>query len=227
MSDVRFLPASESALLVDFAAPHSEIRPDTIQRVHRLVHLLDHSPLPGILELTPSYTSLLIEFSTPTLTLEDVQSHVSFCLEQIGHIELPAAETREVPVFYGGEYGPDLGWVADHLRLTISQLVQAHCETIFTVAFFGFLPGFAYLEGWPAKYSVPRLDSPRLQVPAGSVALAGVQCGIYPQLSPGGWRLLGRTPLPLIDPNSPSFSPFSLGMKIRFYPANPSQWNRK
>ncbi len=227
MSEVQFLPASESALLVQFASSAAELRPDTIQRVHRLLSLLDHSPLPGMIEFTPSYASILVEFSVNALTMEDVESHIRFCLEQIGQIELAPQETKEIPVFYGGEYGPDLGWVAEQLRMTISQVVELHCETVFTVAFFGFVPGFAYLEGWPAKHAVPRLDSPRLQVAAGSVGLAGVQCGIYPKVSPGGWRLLGRTPLALVDPQSATFSPFALGMKLRFYPANPQSWAKR
>ncbi len=222
--ELRFVAANEAALLVEFVDTKAEIRLDTVQRVHRLVALLDRAQRRGIRELTPSYSSLLIEFDPLALSLAGAEEHVRFCLEQLGQVELPALEQKEVPVFYGGEYGEDLGWAAERLRMTASQLVEAHCETIFTVAFFGFLPGFAYLEGWPAKYALPRLDSPRAKVPKGSVALAGGQCGIYPQESPGGWRLIGRTPLELVDPGREEFSPFSLGMKLRFFPANPQTW---
>jgi KipI family sensor histidine kinase inhibitor len=221
MSEVQFRPASESALMVDFGG---DIRLETVQKVHRLLALLDRAHQPGIRELTPSYSSLLVEFNPLELTMESAESHVRFCLEQIGQIELPPADQIEVPVFYGGEYGPDLPQIAERLRMTATQLVEIHCTQIFTVAFFGFLPGFAYLEGWPSKYAVPRLDTPRPKVPAGSVGLAGAQCGIYPRESPGGWRILGRSPLEIVNAQSPTFCRFSLGAKLRFYPANPQTW---
>ncbi len=221
MTTPTFRPASEAALLVDFGP---EIRLETILKVHRLLALLDRAHQPGIRELTPSYSTLLIEFNPLAITQDDTESHVRFCLEQIGQIELPPPDQIEVPVFYGGDYGPDLPYLAEGLRMTATQLVELHTTQIFTVAFFGFLPGFAYLEGWPSKYSVPRLDTPRPKVPSGSVGLAGAQCGIYPRESPGGWRLLGRSPMPIIDPQSSTFCRFTLGAKLRFYPANPSTW---
>ncbi|MEJ1938482.1 carboxyltransferase domain-containing protein, partial [Nostoc sp. NIES-2111] len=157
MNGLQFRPASEAALLVDFGG---DIRLETVQKVHRLLALLDRAHQPGIGELTPSYSSLLVEFNPLLISSEAVESHVRFCLEQIGQIELPPADQIEVPVFYGGEYGPDLPWVAERLKLSVSQLVEIHCAQIFTVAFFGFLPGLPALEGWPSKYAVPRLDSP-------------------------------------------------------------------
>jgi KipI family sensor histidine kinase inhibitor len=218
MPEILFRTASESALLLDFGG---DIRLETIQKVHRLVALLDRAHQPGIRELTPSYSTLLVEFNPLELTAEGAESHVRFCLEQIGQIELPPPEQIEVPVWYGGAFGPDLGHVAERLKLSASQLVEFHSNQLFTVAFFGFLPGFAYLEGWPPQYAIPRLAQPRPKVPAGSVALAGAQCGIYPRESPGGWHLIGRTPLAVLDPASPTFCRFSLGAKLRFYPAKP------
>ncbi|WP_035958808.1 5-oxoprolinase subunit B family protein [Bryobacter aggregatus] len=223
--DVSFRQACEAAVLVEFGSGQgSEVRPDIVQRVHRLVALLDRSTVPGIEEITPSYSNLLIEFDPLQLSPENVEEHVRFCLEQIGQIELPIPQQMEVPVFYGGEYGPDLHSSADLLKMSVSQLVQAHCDQTYSVAFFGFLPGFAYLQGWPAKWSLSRLSTPRTKVVAGSVAIAGVQTGIYPTESPGGWRILGRTPLKVIDTARTNFSLFSIGAQIRFYPSNPSAW---
>jgi inhibitor of KinA len=226
MSDtLQFVPASEGALLVDFCAGSSgEIRLDVVQRIHRLVALLDLSPVDGIEELTPAYSTLLVEYDPSKIAARNVEDHLRFCMDQVGNIELPAPQQLEVPVFYGGEYGPDLPFCADRLGMSISQLVEAHCEAVYSVAFFGFLPGFAYLLGWPAKWALPRMDSPRQKVPAGSVALAGAQCAIYPSDSPGGWRILGRTPAKVIDLNRPQFSLFSIGAQVRFYPSNPSAW---
>lgn len=222
MMTPTFRLASEAAILVDFGT--NEIRWEIVQRIHRLVAILDLSPLDGIEELTPAYSTLLVEFNPLLLESERVIDHLRFCMEEIGNIELPVAQQLEIPVFYGGEYGPDLIPAAERLNLTVSQLVQAHCDQIYTVAFFGFLPGFAYLSGWLQKYSMPRKDTPRPKVPAGSVAVAGVQCGIYPVESPGGWQILGRTPVKVIDVTRDQFSLFSIGAQVRFYPSNPSAW---
>jgi KipI family sensor histidine kinase inhibitor len=225
MDSPQFLIASEAAILLEFGTgQQNDLRPELIQRIHRLVSLLDLSPLEGIEEYTPAYSSLLVEFDPVQLQPRDVIDHIQFCMEQIGQIELPAPQQLEIPVFYGGEYGPDLPYCADRLGMSVSQLVQAHCEQTYSVAFFGFLPGFPYLFGWPAKWSMPRLDAPRPKVPAGSVALAGSQCGIYPSESPGGWRILGRTPAKIIDTQRSQFSLFTIGAQIRFYPSNPSAW---
>jgi inhibitor of KinA len=225
IENLRFVRASEAALLVEFGDGLSgEIRPEVVQRIHRLVALLDLSPLDGILDLTPAYSSLLVEFDALRVEEERVIEHVRFCLEQIGQIELPAAQTLEIPVFYGGEYGPDLPFCAERLGMSVSQMVEAHCNQLYSVAFFGFLPGFAYLMGWPQKWAMPRLDSPRAKVVAGSVAIAGAQCGIYPSSSPGGWRILGRTPAKVIDLDRKDFSLFPIGAQVRFYPSSPSAW---
>ncbi len=225
MDSPQFLIASEAAILVEFSTNQpNDLRPEIVQRIHRLVSLLDLSPLAGMEEYTPAYSSLLVEFDPTRLNAQDVIDHIQFCLEQIGQIELPAPQQLEIPVFYGGEYGPDLSFCADRFGMSVSQLVEAHCSQIYSVAFFGFLPGFAYLFGWPSKWSMPRLDSPRPKVPAGSVALAGSQCGIYPSESPGGWRILGRTPAKIIDTQRSQFSLFMIGAQIRFYPSNPSAW---
>lgn len=218
-------PASERSLLIRFSEfTDLTVSRETVQRVHRLVALLDRSSLPGILQLTPAYSSLLIEFNPLHLRLTDLIEHIHFCMERIGHVELPAPAQMEIPVFYGGQYGPDLAICAESLNMSVSQLVEAHCAQTFSVAFFGFLPGFAYLEGWPSQWALPRLDSPRPKVPRGSVAIAGVQAGIYPVESPGGWRLLGQTPLAVIDTARPNFSLFDLGAQLRFYPSNPAAW---
>lgn len=225
MDSPQFLVANEAAILIEFGIGlPNELRLDIVQRIHRLVAILDLSPLAGIEEYTPAYSSLLVEFDPVQLTAKEVMEHIQFCMEQIGQIELPATQQLEIPVFYGGEYGPDLPFCADRLGMSISQFVEAHCEQTYSVAFFGFLPGFSYLFGWPSKWSMPRLDSPRPKVPAGSVGLAGSQCGIYPCESPGGWRILGRTPAKMIDTQRSQFSLFTIGAQIRFYPSNPSAW---
>jgi inhibitor of KinA len=222
---MTFREASERAVLVEFASPtESEIQPDRVERIHRLVALLDRAQLYAIQELTPAYNSLLVEYDPIHLSCRDLIEHIRFCAEDVGEVELVTPQKLEIPVFYGGEFGPDLPWCAERLNMTVSELVEAHCNQLYRVSFFGFLPGFAYLSGWPAKWSLPRLDTPRTRVPAGSVALAGSQAGIYPIDSPGGWRILGRTPMSMIEAGKVPFARLELGATIRFYPSSPSAW---
>lgn len=222
MGKIDVLPAGESALLLDFSSYQAqESRSATTSRIHRLVNILDQETNSPIRELTPSYTALLVEFDSETTNAADIEKHLRFCSEKIGEIQLPPRPSYEIPVAYGGAYGPDLGWVADYLRMSVSQVVELHCSVSFSVSFYGFRPGFAYLDGWPAANSLPRLDSPRPSVPKGSVALAGTQCGIYPSPSPGGWRLIGQTPLSVFVPGNQSFCRWELGATLRFYPVRP------
>ncbi|HDX8346010.1 TPA: 5-oxoprolinase subunit PxpB [Aeromonas dhakensis] len=129
-------------------------------------------------------------------------------------------KVREVviPVFYGGEDGPDLDVVARHTAMTPTEVIEAHCKAVYTVFFLGFQPGFAYLGGLPTCLETPRLATPRLIVPAGSVGIGGVQTGIYPQASPGGWNLIGRSELDLFDPTRDSPSLLLPGDLVHFSP---------
>jgi len=191
----RFSPLGDSALLLTFGAV---IDPAVNDRVHHMAHCIAMSGLAGILGVVPSYTALGVHFDPR------VWDHGSLerALQELGAARAGAVPLRTVviPVCYGGEDGPDLGAVAAHCGLTPAQVIARHSQGVYRVHFLGFAPGFPYLGGLDPALATPRRATPRTQVPRGSVGIAGGQTGIYPLETPGGWQLIGRTPLALFDP---------------------------
>ena len=187
-------------------------------RVHALCARLRDQRLPWLRDLVPAYASLGVFFDPLRADADDVRD----CLLRQLHgstrdvADSPFGAAVEIPVTYGGEFGADLDAAAAELGLSAETLVQRHAATVYTVAMIGFAPGFPYLSGLDPALALPRLATPRPQVPAGSVAVGGSQTGIYPRASPGGWRLLGRTPLRLFDPSRAEPSVLAPGDRVRF-----------
>lgn len=208
----RFLPAGECALSVEFPP---EISPETNQRVRALLSALDRESPTGLLDLVPSYRALLILYDPLELEYERLVALVEELLEG-GCSSAAPSRYVTLPVCYGTEFGPDLPDVAQSAGLTIDEVIAIHSATEYLVYFLGFAPGFPYLGGLDARLHTPRLPRPRTRVPAGSVGIGGEQTGVYSLPTPGGWRLLGRTPVPLYNPASPE--PFLLraGDRLRF-----------
>ncbi len=154
----------------------------------------------GVGEVVPAYASLVVHFDLMRIDYDAVVGWIRAQLEGLDERSLPAPRRVEIPVLYGGAYGPDLDFVARHNGLTPAEVVAIHSAGEYPVYMLGFMPGFPYLGGLDARITAPRLESPRSRVPAGSVGIAGSQTGIYPLDSPGGWRLIGWTPLRLFDP---------------------------
>ena len=209
----RFQRASDHSLLVSFG--------DRISRKHhnsiaRLLARLREEPNPATLNLHPAYASLLISFNPLVAHPSLFEEYVHALVDRLQSVELPPARAIEMPVCYEPEFSPDLDFVAGYAGLTAAEVVRRHCSPEYLVYFIGFAPGFAYMGDLPRELTVPRLPTPRLTVPAGSVALGGQQTGIYSISSPGGWRIIGRTPVRLFDPdgNKPTF--LQLGDVVRF-----------
>jgi KipI family sensor histidine kinase inhibitor len=192
--------------------------------VRAAVLALADDPLAGVDEVTPGYASILIRFDPLRTDPDELARRLAARLATVGEHVPPPPRLVEVPVCYGGEYGPDLDAVASHCGLSPSEVIAAHSGAEYGVAFLGFAPGFPYLTGLPPRLQVPRRATPRLRVPAGSVAIAAGQAGIYPQESPGGWQLLGRTPLPLLQLGPTPRTRLQLGDRVRFVPLSPSDW---
>ncbi len=193
---MQIIRCSDSSLLAKFG---DSISPEANAHALRLFASLARRRDDRILNLHPAYASLLIDFDPLRAThteIEDVVRHADASSET----SQVASEVHIIPVCYGGEFGPDLEQVSTELNLTPEQVIEAHTRSAYYVYFIGFSPGFAYMGGLPPELELSRLASPRKSVPAGSVAIAGKQAGIYPQSSPGGWRLLGRTPVTLFNP---------------------------
>jgi inhibitor of KinA len=210
----RILPAGDQAILLELGA---EIDPAINRRVHAWVRRAGHQKIPGIGELIPSYCSVLIYYDPFLLSFSQAAQWVQSLLadEAVGD-EVPFV-LKEVPVLYGGEFGPDLQFVAQHNTISPEEVIRLHTSQTYLVYVVGFSPGFSAMGVVPPEIQAPRLANPRTKVPAGSVGIGGKQTGIYAVESPGGWQLIGRTPLLLFDleKDPPSF--FQAGDHCRFY----------
>jgi inhibitor of KinA len=211
---VEIRPASDRALLVSFG---DEITIEAHREVRRLLAALEHRP-PGILNLHPAYASVLIDFDPRRRTHDEVTVLVRERMAADAPTAADDPRLIEIPVCYGGEFGPDLASVAEHARLTPEQVIELHSSASYLVYFLGFSPGFPYLGGLPENLATPRLPAPRKRVPAGSVAIGGSQTGVYPMESPGGWRIIGRTSLRLFDPDASPPALLRAGDTVRFIP---------
>ncbi|TQM12783.1 KipI family sensor histidine kinase inhibitor [Pseudoxanthomonas sp. 3HH-4] len=219
MSGPRIEPLGDDALLVRFG---DGIDDDTNQRVHALARHLRHLAPVWLRDLVPAYASLGVFFDSTCMSGDDPHDVVAKAM--VGWAELPTplenatATLHEIPVCYGAGFGEDLATAARELGLEEAELIARHSAPHYRVAMIGFAPGFPYLLGLDPGLALPRLATPRARVPAGSVAVGGAQTGIYPHASPGGWRLLGRTPLVLFDAQRDVPSLLLPGDEIRFVP---------
>jgi len=223
MGAVRMLAAGEQGLVVEFG---NAIDPAVNARIHRLARALAERVLEGVIESVPTYRSLLVLFDPLVLPRERLVSEVEELLAAPAIEEVSGAggNTVELPVLYGGEFGPDLDFVARHNGLSAEEVFAIHSSAAYLVYMLGFTPGFPYLGGMSSRIATPRLPSPRGKVPSGSVGIAGNQAGVYPLESPGGWRLIGRTPLRLFD--LAAERPFLLapGDVVRFRPVDEEEY---
>jgi len=210
-------PASDRSLLVSLGAEISE-------EAHRRVSLLCRrlGGIRGILNLHPAFASILIDFDPRLRSHAEMEALVRRRMdaesEAAGAEAGPPARVLEVPVCYGGQYGPDLEDVARHCGLDAARVVELHAAAEYLVYFVGFSTCFPYLGGLPAELATPRLSAPRKHVPEGSVAIGGSQAGVYPLASPGGWRLIGRTSLRLFDREATPPGLLRMDDRVRFRP---------
>ena len=187
----------ESALLLDLADAPSR---DVARRVHAAAAVLEAANPEGLRNVTPGLTTLLVEFDPLAVDRPVLEVAVAHAAEAATvPSDRPAARRRTIPVVYGGEFGPDLDDVARLTGLTVAQVAERHAASVLEVYLLGFSPGFAYMGDLPPELKVPRLATPRTTTPAGAVAITGRYSGIYPIAAPGGWRVIGRTPLRLFD----------------------------
>ncbi|MGN1074476.1 MAG: 5-oxoprolinase subunit PxpB [Eubacteriales bacterium] len=215
MDDIRFLPCGDQALAVEFG---NAIDPGINARVCGLARLLAETPVPGIRETVPTFRSLLICYDPGVLPYKKLVRTLKPLLARAGAASTGTRRVVELPVCYGGRYGEDLPDVAAHAGLSEDEVVRRHAGTEYLIYMLGFLPGFAYLGGLDPAIAVPRLSSPRTRIPAGSVGIGGEQTGVYPLDSPGGWRLIGTTPVKPYDPGREEPIMYRAGDYIRFVP---------
>ncbi|ASJ12893.1 5-oxoprolinase subunit PxpB [Thermococcus thioreducens] len=216
---MKFKPLGDSALLVSFG---EVIYEEVNDRIHSLAKAIEKAGFEWLMEVVPAYSSLLVVYDPIKTSYTQVEDAVKSFLD--AGIESFEGRLVEVPVVYGGKYGPDIEFVAEHNGLTVDDIIEIHSRPVYRVYFLGFLPGFAYLGGMDERIATPRLERPRIKVPAGSVGIAGKQTGIYPLESPGGWRLIGRTPLRLFDPSKEPPTLLRPGDRVRFVPVDEDEF---
>ncbi len=218
---VRFLPAGDRGVVVEFG---NEVSPAINAQVRALDAALVAARIPGVVEGVPTYRSLGIEYDPSEISYESLQAKVRELLEHLDPGVLPPPKRVRVPTVYGAEYGPDLPFVARHAGLSEAEVIRLHSQTVYHVYMIGFAAGFAYLGGLPERLHTPRLASPRIRVPKGSVGIGGNQTGAYPAETPGGWQLIGRTPLELFDPSQEIPTPMVPGDEVEFIPISEEEY---
>lgn len=211
----RFLPAGDRALVVELG---DAIDPTINRQVRDLMLGLERAQVPGVTEMVPTYRSLLVYYDPLKTSSEELEERIDQVRAQLGRMELGRPRVVHIPTLYGGDYGPDLEFVAQHNDLTPQEVVEIHSGTDYLVYMIGFSPGFPYLGGMSERIAAPRLPTPRTEIPAGSVGIAETQTGVYPVATPGGWRIIGRTPLVLFDPHREPPALLRAGDYVRFVP---------
>lgn len=221
--EVLIRPLGDAALVVSFG---QAIDPAINDRVHLLHRSLSEAPIAGVVETVPAYCSLVVHYRPDILRWAPICEALRQRLRNMEQVSAPPGDVVEIPVLYGGEEGPDLQFVARHAGLTEEDVVRIHSQSTYRIYMLGFAPGFPYLGGMDGRIAAPRLETPRVRIPAGSVGIAGEQTGIYPLASPGGWRLIGRTPRRLYDPNRSRPILLRAGCSLRFRPVDRAEYDR-
>ena len=215
----RVVPAGDSAILIELG---SEVDPEISSMVFALTDLIKDAGLNSDLEVLPTYRSVLVYYDPLVCSYAEMFDAVNGAVE--GLVEPISVNSSlkivEIPVVYGGDDGPDLHFVADHAGITEDAVIELHSGTDYRVYMLGFSPGFPYLGGLDERIAAPRLKTPRVLVPAGSVGIAESQTGVYPNAGPGGWRIIGRTSVTLFDVNSSTPSLITPATKVRFIPVD-------
>ncbi|PNY87485.1 5-oxoprolinase subunit PxpB [Staphylococcus agnetis] len=219
---MEYQQISEQAFMIYF---ESNIDETTFNRLHIVKTYIESLEHPDIKEIVPSYRALLVYFDGISIKYESLLKDLK--LESITFDDVAKNQTRRIinlPVLYGGKWGPDIEIVAQHNQLTAEQVVQTHTEGYYLVYMIGFMPGFPFLGGLDKRIHTPRKSEPRIKIPAGSVGIANNQTGLYPEDSPGGWQIIGQTPIKVFDIHRDPKILYQPGDKIKFYAINEEQF---
>lgn len=221
MKKAKILTAGDSALLIEF---EQKIAPEINAQITAFVHLLKEQHIEGVTDLIPAFASLLINYDPRVIGYKDLKARIEELLKIEVSEEASEARVFEIPVCYGGEYGPDIANIAENAGLSEQEVIDIHYSKDYLIYMLGFLPGFVYLGGLDERIHTPRLANPRISIPAGSVGIAASQTGIYPLNSPGGWQLLGMTPVKTYDPERETPILVEAGDYIRFVPVTEEEF---
>ena len=222
----RIYNIHDQAITIEFAAEISEA---TNLLVIAMQHAIESSPIKGFVEAVPAYGSLTVYFNEQ-VSAATVRTWISDLSVQVSKTINTSLTTEgkqiSIPVCYDSSLGTDLDWVAAHLNLSMEDIINLHCSISYRVFMIGFIPGFPYMGTLPSALEVPRKQTPSMKIPAGSVAIAGKQTGIYPAEVPGGWQVIGRTPLKMFDPSTTPCSFLNAGDIVQFKPITLEAFNQ-
>jgi inhibitor of KinA len=219
---MRFLNAGDSGLVIEFG---NEISEEINRRITYVTGKLDQAKPPGILDIVPAYRSILVNFDPLRISAGKIADIAGAAMDDFSASPGAAGgEVIEIPVLYGGDKGPDMDFISAHTGLPPEEVIRLHSSVEYLIYMIGFTPGFPYLGGMPKEIATPRLQKPRALIPAGSVGIAAGQTGIYPVESPGGWQLLGRTPLKIFDCNREPPFLLAAGNYLKFVPVTEKEY---
>ena len=213
--------ASVDSVIIYFSDTISKETSQKVKSAYKLLKSLDDT---NLIEIVPSYTSILITYDIFKYNFNEIQIFLEDVLRDLKIENESTLEIINVDVYYGEDVGIDLQRVANKAKISIEEVIQIHSEKIYDVFAIGFLPGFAYMASVDEKIITPRLESPRKKIPKGSVAIADNQTAIYPQNSPGGWNILGKTTFELFDKTLESLSPITIESRIKFNPISKEEF---
>ena len=223
MSHFRIVPAGDSALIVEF---EERIDPAINARAIALADSLQAAAIAGVRDVVPTYRSVAVFFDPLRTNYDTLLERIERDAGRPAPDAARQAEPLRIPVCYGGDLGPDLGAVAAFGGISADEVIALHASATYRVFMLGFVPGFAYMGIVDARIAAPRHSTPRVRVPAGSVGIAGVQTGIYPAETPGGWQLIGRTPIKPFDANRAQPFLMKAGDAVRFYAIDRAEYER-
>ena len=220
---MKIYPVGDIALSVDFG---NVIEEKTNDKVMKLEKAMQKAQIPGILEMVPSYRALMVQYDPMLISYQQLTERIIELNQtlQAGSSVQSKKLIRFIPCCYGGEYGEDLKGMETITGFSQEEIIRIHAGMDYKIYMLGFLPGFVYLGGMDERIAAPRLDTPRTAIPAGSVGIGGKQTGVYPIASPGGWRLIGTTPVKFYDPTAEEPILCKAGEYIRFVPVTPEEY---
>lgn len=221
MHEIKIVPAGDSAVLVQFG---DCISPEINQRIAATIKLIKEQKIEGILDMVPAFCSLSINYDMRIMDYATLEKRLKKLVKMEVSGDIACKRVVEIPVCYGGQYGPDIEYVAQRAQFSVEDVIRIHSSKEYLIYMLGFMPGFCYLGGLEECLHTPRLANPRVKIPAGSVGIGGGQTGVYPLDSPGGWQLLGQTPVKVYDPSKEEPILYQAGDYIRFVPITVEQF---